>query len=514
MSDSTTFVIGLDGAHWELLDPWLDEGRLPTLQRVREEGVWGDLESQLPPVTCPNWKCYATGKNPGKLGAFWWELLDGESRTIGTVDATVFDSAELWDYLNAEGLATAVVNMPTTYPPRAIDGCLIAGGPDAATDEYTYPADLQSELEASHDYKLRPTDVGLLPENAEQVGDDVCDIIDTRFDVALELADDHEFVHLTIFYINVLQHFFWRDDVVRRAWERIDENLERVLDRGDDIVLMADHGSNAVHEVFNVNVWLEREGYLVLERGTADYLSVVGVTAENVRRTLGLLGDGWYSRIKSWAPDAMQERVPEESGSVTGTGKAEKIDWEASQAVAGGQGPVYLLTDNPTVQKRLISDLEAVKSPVSGTSPVQAVHPVESVYHGNRMDNAPDIVLEQAPNWHITGDVGGDAAFGSPDRWAAENKRTGLFAMHGESFESTATADSLSILNLAPTILHLFGLPVPETMDGEVVRSVFSTGSEPAMTDPEYAPEYGRTETRRDDVTDDARDRLEDLGYL
>ena len=79
-----TIVLGLDGANWALLEPWLEAGNLPNIQSLREEGTWSDMESCLPPVTCPNWRCYSTGKNPGKLGVFWWEKIDTNNRTLST----------------------------------------------------------------------------------------------------------------------------------------------------------------------------------------------------------------------------------------------------------------------------------------------------------------------------------------------------------------------------------------------------------------------------------------------
>jgi len=75
-------VVGLDGASFELLDPWIEEGSLPNLRKIKDSGVYGDMESCLPPVTSPNWKCYSTGKNPGKLGIFWWENIDVKNKRV------------------------------------------------------------------------------------------------------------------------------------------------------------------------------------------------------------------------------------------------------------------------------------------------------------------------------------------------------------------------------------------------------------------------------------------------
>ena len=59
-------VIGLDGASFKLIKPWIEEGVLPNIRKVIEKGVYGDMRSCLPPVTAPNWKCYSTEKNPGE----------------------------------------------------------------------------------------------------------------------------------------------------------------------------------------------------------------------------------------------------------------------------------------------------------------------------------------------------------------------------------------------------------------------------------------------------------------
>jgi len=88
-----TIILGLDRAYWALLEPWLDDGRLSNVQALRENGVWTDMESAHPPVTCPNWRCYSTGKNPGKLGVYWWEAIDTDARTLTTPDSRSFKSA-------------------------------------------------------------------------------------------------------------------------------------------------------------------------------------------------------------------------------------------------------------------------------------------------------------------------------------------------------------------------------------------------------------------------------------
>ena len=132
-------VIGIDGACWPLISELIDSGKLPNLKKLRENGVWGDMKSCIPPITCPAWKCYSTGKNPGKLGVFWWEYLDIKNKKSIIPNSRSFDSKEVWDYLNDKGYKTGIIGMPTTFPPNKVNGFMISGAPGAENKGYTYP---------------------------------------------------------------------------------------------------------------------------------------------------------------------------------------------------------------------------------------------------------------------------------------------------------------------------------------------------------------------------------------
>ena len=140
----TTVVLGLDGAAFELIDDWIDSGDLPNLKRLTTEGAAMDMQSWLPPVTCPNWRCYASGVNPGKLGVFWWEQINRESQSIeATSSSEQFDGGEYWDLLDGK---VSVINFPTGSPPSEVNGEFIAGGPDCDQTGYTYPSELEDQL--------------------------------------------------------------------------------------------------------------------------------------------------------------------------------------------------------------------------------------------------------------------------------------------------------------------------------------------------------------------------------
>ena len=61
-------VIGLDGATFNLILPWVREGKLPNIKKIMNDGIHTGLMSTKPPMTCPAWPAFMTGKNPGKFG--------------------------------------------------------------------------------------------------------------------------------------------------------------------------------------------------------------------------------------------------------------------------------------------------------------------------------------------------------------------------------------------------------------------------------------------------------------
>ena len=515
MSGTRLMVVGLDGASWRLLDPWIEAGKLPNLAALRGTGSWAETESCLPPVTYPNWKCYSAGKDPGGFGVFWFEHVDLAAGEIRVADGSDFHTAELWDYLNADDQSAGVVNMPTMYPPREIDGAIVAGGPDAVEGEYrsisggyTYPPDLESELEARFDYRVHPDP--LLSSNEERGAEveAILDVLETRFEVARWLLDEREldFVHVTLFYLNVLHHFFWDEEPTYRAWSLVDEWLGRLAEREDlNLVLMSDHGSAPTTTEFYVNEWLAENGYQTRTRTVDDALRWVGLdreTALGVAKRLGIVDV--LARV---VPERIQQLVPQQAG-LKRERKLEAMDLDRTRAVASGQGPIYLnpAFDTESVGESLVADLRELED---DDGPLfTAVHRGEDVYSGPYVGDAPEIVVDQRPGVHVNDGVGGGTVVAGPDRWAAENTRHGIFLANGPDFAARDELDRISILDMAPTLLVAAGCDVPRDMSGDVLP-IFESEPDWEHRDAISIDERGGAETSAE-----VAERLEQLGYM
>ncbi|MFB6202145.1 MAG: alkaline phosphatase family protein [Halorhabdus sp.] len=509
-----TVVLGLDGASWRLLDPWIEAGELPNLAAFRAERAWAETESCLPPVTFPNWKCYSAGKNPGKFGVYWFERVDLAAGTIEVTNGGDFQTAELWDYLNDAGQRTGVVNMPTMYPPREIEGPIVCGGPDAVEGEYrsieggyATPADLEAELEERFDYRVHPDP--LLSSNDERGTevDAILDLLETRLEVAVTLLEerDLDFVHVTLFYLNVLQHFFWNDEPTRRAYHLIDEWIGRLGDLEDtNLVIMSDHGAGPTTTEFYVNEWLAEHGYQARTTSVDNVFQQVGLdreTALSVAKRLGAVD--LLARV---VPERIQQLIPQRAGLKRGR-KLEAIDLPKTQAVASAQGPIYLVADaDETVRENLIADLRAVED---DTGPLfDGVYRGEDVYAGPYVEAGPEVVLDQREGVHVNDGVGGGDVQTAPDRWAAENTRNGIFLAGGPDFEAAGKLPQVSIMDIAPTILHAHGCAIPTDVDGEPLGIV---RGDRAVETREPITGVRSTEDR---TTGDVEDRLTQLGYM
>lgn len=510
-----TVVIGLDGASWDHLDPWLTEGELPNLKELKETGAWSYSTSELPYVTFPNWKCYSTGKNPGKLGVYWWELVDMANRSVTMPDSRSFHGPEVFDYLGSAGTRCAVLNMPTTYPPRPlVQGFMVAGGPGCASEGYTTPSELEEQLRSRFNYRPHPTTA---IDRRDEYVREVLDLIDLRFEVGKHLLDRVDFLQITVFYINMLQHFFWRDPPVLEGWRRIDRHLGDLMASDCRLALVSDHGCCRIERIFNINAWLAREGYLVLRKYTTSKRVPVGV-----KRTISRLRrDPTFRELAHrWIPPGLLNRIGLLQEELRGSLKFQMIDWERTVAFASGQGPVYLNRESlcwrAGCEERICRGLAELRDPHTGSTPVRRVFKKEELYHGPYVAQGPDLVAEQAPGYFFNGRVGRSNLFEAPERWKAENSRQGIFLLRGKGVAPGARG-MMKITDIAPTLLHWHGLPIPGDMDGEVLHEFFERHRmvhRESPTDPVISAETPAVQVSAEEDEEAVRRQLVALGYM
>lgn len=504
--------IGLDGAAWHKLDRLIRDGRLPNLAELTETGVRAPLRSVTPPVTCPAWRCSTSGKSPGKLGVYWWLNIDRDRGEITTPNADSFETADIWDYLGDDGYRCAILNLPMTYPPSALEGTMVSGfGAAFDSDEdhrrsITYPPEFERELTEKYDWKTQIDDV-TTPEGLETA----YDVISSRFDLLSDvLEDDYDYVHLTIFYINVLEHKYGDGEETTRAWELIDERLGQ-LDTEDTLLLLySDHGHDHIENTFVVNRWLMDNGYLSL---SSDSTSGTGIS-QLLYKTLESVGVSpkkmaAYSRRVLSEP--VYDRMMPSKYPISSAQLAERVKWDQTDAIAFSQGPLYLN------RSRLGDEYQAVREQLrheladlthENEQVLSDVQPVEDVYDGPLMNDAPDLLLSSNEGWEIYGGIVPSTFESQVMSWTSGNHPVGMLLANGPDIGSQNLSEC-SLLDIAPTILHSLGSAVPSDMDGTIIPEI--SGSETTLTtrDPIEVHRTGEQAPNKE-----LKQRLQDIGYL
>ena len=506
-------TLGLDGAGWHKLDRMVRDGDLPNLERMVEAGARGTLESVHPPVTCPAWRCSTSGKNPGKLGVFWWLDLDRGTGELSTPDATSFDTADVWDYLSAASHRVAVLNVPMTYPPPAVDGLAVAGfGAPFEFDvdgSLTHPPEEEARLREEYGWAVGVDDV-TAPGGAEAA----YDCIRSRFELLLDVLADgsYDYVHLTVFYINVLQHKFGDGPETARGWRLIDDYLGKLPEDLTTLVY-SDHGHAHIDRTFVVNKYLADRGYLTFADSPGGGLT--GGLYSALERA-GISPRRAFHAGKRVLPDRLLERVVEAGYPVPTADLAGRVDWERTDALALSQGPLYLnrdrLDDPETFRAELRAELASLT--VDGETPLAEVHPAEAVYEGPHVPEGPDLLLLAADGWELYGGLTPSTVERRVTSWTSGNHPDGVVLLQGPDIERGGLPDH-SLVDIAPTVLRYLDCPVPNDVDGQAIESGFAGGlPEPGQQEP-LGPGASRPAGGAEASDGEALEqRLTDLGYL
>ena len=73
-------ILGLDGLEPTLVERFLEEGALPNLAALRDEGTYRRLGTTWPPLSPVAWSSFSTGANPGKHAIF--DFLERDHRHL------------------------------------------------------------------------------------------------------------------------------------------------------------------------------------------------------------------------------------------------------------------------------------------------------------------------------------------------------------------------------------------------------------------------------------------------
>lgn len=453
-------LIGLDCAEPELVfKRWLD--RLPNIRSLIERGVYGPLRSCDPPITVPAWAVMTSSKKPGTLGVYGFRNRANYSYDEHMIaNSTAIKADRVWDILSRHNKKVILLGIPQTFPPKPVNGVLVGDflTPDTKSD-YTYPSELKNEItKVVGDYILDVRE--FRSDKKDSILKEIFEMTRKRFQLASYLLTEKEWDYFMMVEIGVdrIQHAFWAymdethrnyqpgtnyQHAILEYYQFVDTQIGELLklaDKNTTVFVVSDHGAQKMEGSICINEWLIKEGYLVLHEmpKTPTPFSKLKIDWSNTRAW----GDGgYYSRI------FLNVRGREPQGTVE-------------------------LSEYERLRAELIAKIEAIPDEKGRSIGTKVFRPEE--LYKTRNGVAPDLMVYFGNlAWRSAGTVGRGSIYTfendtGPDD--ANHGQYGIFIASPSAGKGGHSLPGLEIQDIAPTVLNILDVPIPNDMEGKVIQ--------------------------------------------
>jgi predicted AlkP superfamily phosphohydrolase/phosphomutase len=395
---------------------------MPFMAQLMSSGHLHRLKASLPEISAVSWTDFMTGKDSGTHGIFGFTDLKPGTYALRFPNFQDLQTETFWDALGRTGKKCIVINQPSTYPARPLNGVLISGFVALELAKGVYPPSLQATLERMG-YRI---DIDTL-----RARDDV-DFLWRELEATLtgrkkaleyfwpQAWDYFEFV---ITGTDRLHHFLWNafqeeghphHQRFLDYYRKIDGILQNIvlsyrgLTGGDDgLYLLSDHGFCGIEQEVYLNSWLEKESYL---------------------------------RFSATAPQGLED--------ITLESLAFALDPGRIYLNARGRFPRGAVSeaDREPLKKEIAEKLGRLE--FEGKRVIRRIFDAAEVYTGPLVSKGPDLLIVSEPGFDLKGSVKKKEVFG----------RTSLQGMHtwDDAFfwASRPSGEDLAIRNLASLILE------------------------------------------------------------
>lgn len=503
--DRKVLVIGIDGGTYTILNPFMEQGKLPNIQKVMKAGFRSVLLSTVPPVSAPAWTSFITGKNPGKHGVLQFYDVGPVPRAKGQtevelrpgdfaiVNAKSIRARTLWQIVSEANRRVVVINVPMTYPPVPVNGIMITGllTPSGSTN-FTYPPDLATSL-ADYEIDLSPEERDFDFPDKRWLIERQRTILEKRWETSIRLMKETDWDFFMVVFTGTdrLQHRFWRyldssTDNDSTGWKDYRGLLEEYYERmdwmvgdfvrqaGEDayVVILSDHGFGPMPQKIVNTYLLLRELQGTEQAGSRNWATVlrsflngIGLDAQHRQKYLGrVMPRAWLKK----AEHVGLEHV-----------------WNVSRAriisLHTNIGGIWInqegLNHYEALRDGLMANLYKLQDPADGASVVSKVFRKEELYTGEMLPKIPDIIFMLNPGYRLSGGAARAESFVSrettPTPLQGDHLPEGILMISGEGVRNLHSPIDLKIEDVTTTILYLLGIPVPGDMDGQVISDAF-----------------------------------------
>jgi predicted AlkP superfamily phosphohydrolase/phosphomutase len=502
-------VIALQEATLDLIGPWAENGTLPTLRKLMAAGLCGPIRGSEPLTTPHGWANILTGKGAGRHGVFDFWQRDHRGRFYPT-DRTSLREKPVWTLLHEQGLKSAVINVPLTFPPEAAGGFMIAGS-DAPgiTRAIVAPPEVYDQI-TSRFGSYRPN--AIFPGGRKK--SDYLGLFERetsrQTDICVHLLTINEWDFALVYFADaaMAQHYFWADmnsggdsnpyrNVLQTAYRCLDDSIARLIAvAGPEatVFVVSECGAGPLRYGVQINTWLQQEGFLSWKNHASPGSRIMSA---GVRSTVQAWLKWGRDLAKRRMPESfrfwLNERLPGLKGA-QGHGASHSIDWAHTRAFAQGKegslfinlkgrdphGIVAAGSEYEAVRQAIIDRLGQLRDPGSGQTAVTRVYRREELFDGPMANLAPDLFIEWRDDMYMPTEQAREREKVFVTRWregmswptSGSHRVDGVLIASGPQIRPGTRVSGATIFDLLPTWLHLLGQSIPDGLQGRVIDGI------------------------------------------
>lgn len=417
-------VLGIDGVPYSLLTRFIKEGIMPNLESLAKNGTLTSMTASIPEVSSTSWSTFMTGVNPGKHGIYGFTELQKGTYKWRFPNFSDIKSDTLWDIAGRNNRKSIVLNVPSTYPARELNGILTAGFVALDLRKATYPESAYEYLKGIG-YRM-DVDTQKAKESSDALAEDIDRTFIIRKEAILHFMDNHEcalFIGV-ITETDRLHHYLWvaLDDeghpqynFFRDFYKKIDAFIGEVYKRvGDDIpfIILSDHGFTTIKREVYLNSWLKEKGYL---------------------------------KFKIENPQSFED-MHEES-------KVFALDPARFYIHVRGRYPHGSVDIGEYKDLRQKLKEELLSLVIDGEKIIKTVLFKEDIYHGRLFDDAPDLVALPYEGYDLKGSINKPHLSGMGSLTGGHTREDAVFFIN-----RVIKKEDINIIDVGPTIISLLGI--------------------------------------------------------
>ena len=493
-------VLGLDGATWTVLDPMIERGVMPNLGALRDGSARGTLRSVVPPVTTAAWTSMMTGCLPPRHGVFdhrYYDAVEGRMKVNHSGRIRV---PTLWRILSEAGRTVVCLNLPGQYPPPSVRGVVVSGmdAPHlegALQGSQEFAQRLRAEVPGyalRYFWKRAPQSLDELETNARQTAESFRGRAEGGL-LADRVYPDWSVLMVQFQNLDPFQHRVWPylnvDDtgIERPGWNEAAALVMRGLDtavgllcelaerRGAAVVVVSDHGFGPCRGRIDVHRILLDSGLIRLPSWTG---------------RLWRRGEQARDRLRVWR--AKRSDPTARSSSFDQAIVAQfPFDWKRTLAFAPHQDTAAMVYVNSSARggphrntavstPRQLDEarelafraLAQARHPETGTPLFPLIIPVAEHYGLDpAREGYPDLIaLPDEAYWVRTRFTPRGSVVSADPNLPGTHRLEGVIALRGLGLAAGCRIQA-RLIDVAPTLLELLGLPVPSFIEGTSILS-------------------------------------------